>query len=235
MFEAMNAPSPVPPPAGGGDQRPYEPSMEEILASIRRIIADDQSLPRPQPSEEPAPAEEPAGSVHQLRAEAGPAVPHPPVAAEPIAGEDRTMVSQGIVAAPQFAGREGPVAAHGGEWHEPALSGRLEAIHQQHTEPAIDAYDDDTAIDFSDSPEEHDRPTAVAASAPLSSAATNSTVSAAFNVLAASRLADNSDELLGMTREMIRPLLRAWLDENLPSMVERMVRDEIERVARGGH
>ena len=53
-------------------------------------------------------------------------------------------------------------------------------------------------------------------------------------MLAASRIADNSDELLGMAREMIRPLLRAWLDENLPTMVERLVRDEIERVARGG-
>ena len=33
---------------------------------------------------------------------------------------------------------------------------------------------------------------------------------------------------------MIRPLLKTWLDENLPSMVERLVRAEIERVARGG-
>ena len=34
----------VKPPAAS-EQRAYEPSMEEILASIRRIIADDQSLP----------------------------------------------------------------------------------------------------------------------------------------------------------------------------------------------
>ena len=32
---------------------------------------------------------------------------------------------------------------------------------------------------------------------------------------------------------MIKPLLKTWLDDNLPSMVERMVRAEIERVARG--
>jgi uncharacterized protein len=36
-----------------------------------------------------------------------------------------------------------------------------------------------------------------------------------------------------LVREMLRPLLKAWLDENLPGMVERLVRSEIERVARG--
>jgi uncharacterized protein len=33
--------------------------------------------------------------------------------------------------------------------------------------------------------------------------------------------------------EMLRPMLRAWLDDNLPGMVERLVRDEIERLKRG--
>ena len=33
--------------------------------------------------------------------------------------------------------------------------------------------------------------------------------------------------------ETLRPVLKSWLDENLPSLVERMVQAEIERVARG--
>ena len=37
-----------------------------------------------------------------------------------------------------------------------------------------------------------------------------------------------------MTRECLRPLLKAWLDANLPGLVERLVREEIERVARSG-
>ena len=37
-----------------------------------------------------------------------------------------------------------------------------------------------------------------------------------------------------MAREMLRPMLKQWLDDNLPVMVERLVRSEIERVARGG-
>ena len=33
-------------------------------------------------------------------------------------------------------------------------------------------------------------------------------------------------------KEMLRPMLKAWLDDNLPSLVERLVRAEIERVTR---
>jgi cell pole-organizing protein PopZ len=32
---------------------------------------------------------------------------------------------------------------------------------------------------------------------------------------------------------MLRPMLSDWLDDNLPKLVERLVREEIERVARG--
>ena len=37
--------------------------------------------------------------------------------------------------------------------------------------------------------------------------------------------------LEGLTRELLRPMLAEWLDRNLPSMVERMVKDEIARIA----
>lgn len=36
-----------------------------------------------------------------------------------------------------------------------------------------------------------------------------------------------------MAGEMLRPMLQEWLDDNLPTLVERLVREEIERVARG--
>jgi cell pole-organizing protein PopZ len=32
---------------------------------------------------------------------------------------------------------------------------------------------------------------------------------------------------------MLRPMLKVWLDDNLPGLVERLVRAEIERVSRG--
>lgn len=43
----------------------------------------------------------------------------------------------------------------------------------------------------------------------------------------------NGQSLTELTQDMLKPMLQEWLDENLPSMVERMVRGEIERIARG--
>ncbi|MEM0900814.1 MAG: DUF2497 domain-containing protein, partial [Pseudomonadota bacterium] len=40
-------------------------------------------------------------------------------------------------------------------------------------------------------------------------------------------------DLKETTEELLKPMLAEWLDENLPSMVERLVRQEIERIARG--
>jgi cell pole-organizing protein PopZ len=45
-------------------------------------------------------------------------------------------------------------------------------------------------------------------------------------------LGDRSIE--DMARDMLRQMLKQWLDENLPALVERLVREEIERVARNG-
>ena len=36
--------------------------------------------------------------------------------------------------------------------------------------------------------------------------------------------------LEGLTRELVRPMLKEWLDQHLPMMVERLVREEIERL-----
>jgi cell pole-organizing protein PopZ len=37
----------------------------------------------------------------------------------------------------------------------------------------------------------------------------------------------------GMMRDLLRPMLKDWLDENLPALVERMVEKEIARISRG--
>jgi len=58
-------------------------------------------------------------------------------------------------------------------------------------------------------------------------------VSESFHALSTS-LAFQSEELEAMTREILRPMVKTWLDEHLPSLVERLVRAEIQRVARGG-
>lgn len=67
----------------------------------------------------------------------------------------------------------------------------------------------------------------------LISSNTSAAVDSAFNSLAHTVLVQNARTLEDLVREMLRPMLKAWLDDNLPSMVERIVRAEIERVSRG--
>ena len=59
-------------------------------------------------------------------------------------------------------------------------------------------------------------------------------VGSAFNVLASTILSQNARTLEDLVEDMMRPMLKEWLDDNLPTIVERLVRAEIERVARGG-
>ena len=68
---------------------------------------------------------------------------------------------------------------------------------------------------------------------PLLSSATSAAVDSAFNALAHTVLVQNARTLEDLVREMLRPMLKTWLDDNLPGLVERLVRAEIERVARG--
>jgi uncharacterized protein len=135
-----------------------EPSMEEILASIRRIIAEDD-------------AAKPAAVA-----------PPPPVklALKPAVPEHTAMSQDDIDAMLSSIDQPAPVP--------PPL-----------TEPEPDV----PAVD------------------------------AAFNALGQTVLVQNARTLEDLVKEMLRPMLKSWLDDNLPNLVERMVRAEIERVSRG--
>jgi cell pole-organizing protein PopZ len=69
--------------------------------------------------------------------------------------------------------------------------------------------------------------------APMLSPAAAAAVDSAFNTLARTVMVQNSRTLDDLVKEMLRPMLQQWLDNNLPTLVERLVRQEIERVARG--
>ncbi|MBI3274804.1 MAG: DUF2497 domain-containing protein, partial [Methylocystis sp.] len=69
--------------------------------------------------------------------------------------------------------------------------------------------------------------------ASLVSADAAASVASHFEALAASMALSESDLIARYAQDMLRPLLKQWLDDNLPVLVERLVRAEIERVARG--
>jgi uncharacterized protein len=66
--------------------------------------------------------------------------------------------------------------------------------------------------------------------AQLISREANNAVQAAFNALQRT-IVHNSQTLDDLVNEMLRPILKVWLDDNLPGMVERLVRTEIERIS----
>ncbi len=70
---------------------------------------------------------------------------------------------------------------------------------------------------------------------PLLSASANMAIASSFERLVLSMFEERKEEMDMMMSEIMRPLLRNWLEDNLPSVVERLVRQEIERVSRGVH
>ena len=226
--------------SAAADQRAYEPSMEEILASIRRIIADDQSLPnrayvRDGEATLRAALDNPEGApmIETATSESGEFVAPAPDVTAVIEHQLREAVAApsilrfgtsgpGHIAVPQYPMPDSPIAQNNERPHVEADA--LASQHIADDQPNQSAYEGDDAM-----PEP-----ASDAKASLFSTATDQTVAAAFNALAATRLVENDDALKDMVRTMIRPMLKGWLDDNLPNMVERLVRAEIERVARGG-
>lgn len=186
--------------------KPNEPSMEEILASIRRIISDDEVKPA-EAGVEPAPvAEEPAvvdidEDVLDLGAEAALVLPPEPEAeAKSVDGDVDFLDSPAPEPEPVQVAPEPP------------------------PEPVA-------APVFATAPPP---PSAPFDMAQLLSDQTSSAVTSAFGQLAHTVLSNNARTLEDLVKDMLKPMLKGWLDDNLPTMVERLVRAEIERVARGG-
>jgi uncharacterized protein len=182
-----------------------EPSMEEILASIRRIIADDQDVPRSAVSSPSATPAAPATDDDVLDlAELSQSSPGP--ARLELEHEDVS-----------FRDSDGQIDFDSISLDEPELDDFPEANTVPAPPPVSSA-----------------RPSTPPANDTLLSSAANATVSSAFGLLGATVLSNNARTLEDLVKELLRPMLKSWLDENLPPMVERLVRAEIERVSRGG-
>lgn len=161
--------------SGGQDQ----PSMEEILASIRRIISDDEAVEEERPAASPV-EESPGEEVLELTERVSP--PDPPPADQPVSkpAEDSSALSH----APESV--EPPAKAEG------LLSSTAAA-------------------------------TAVAALAQATRPSAEASTSGSSDA--------ESQTLDALVRQALTPLLKAWLDQNLPQLVERIVREEVRRLA----
>jgi cell pole-organizing protein PopZ len=178
-----------------------EPSMEEILASIRKIIADDSLGMK---KDEPAPKKVPP------KKEPEPPAPEPVVEEEP---EVLDLAKVGTVASsPQIVMVE-PEA-------EPVLETmsevRMEAATQMNAAS-------NASIQSVSALEER-----------ILSDNTGVLVGQAFQTLARhTAMPAIGRSIEDVVAEILRPMLRDWMDHHLHGIVEKLVRAEIERVARG--
>jgi cell pole-organizing protein PopZ len=209
--------------------------MEEILASIRRIIADDEGKARapepPKPAAAPAPPPRPAAPPPEPAAAAPPPVQASP--SRPASQEELDAMLSGIdMAKSETAPDEGVADVLD-------LTESMAAPAPQ--PPVFRTIEGQSDVFFAEESQEPPppsfqepppRPAPVESS--LLSAATSHAVDAAFSTLAHTVLTQNARTLEDLVKDMMRPMLKAWLDDNLPGMVERVVRAEIERVSRGG-
>ena len=253
-----------------------EPSMEEILASIRRIIADDEAKPPeakvsvadkpPSPAAQAKP-EKPAGAAPAAKAPVMNDIPPSAIpAAQAAAAKTSAAPAKAAPAAPPPA-----AAPNGQDDIDALLAGLDEATSEAEIRPPlpdgevfeltdamalpdpappppppqapfhrIEPDDDLEFIDTAAARATHRQPAFEPPpfeSAPppqqILSRSTVSAVESAFNSLANTVLSNNARTLEDLVKEMLRPMLKSWLDDNLPGLVERIVKAEIERVSRG--
>jgi uncharacterized protein len=217
-----------------------EPSMEEILASIRRIIADDDATKSPQPAAAPEPP-----VVQALPAPApAPVMPPRNPAARPTMVDTSAFDSEPPPPAPPP--EPAPVLPINGEESGSDILELTESmaaavpapseLSPEVSEPPAPQFrtiDGSSDIGFDEAAEKQSSRAIRDPQPQLLSRETNAAVDSAFNTLAQTVLVQNARTLEDLVREMLRPMLKSWLDENLPGMVERLVRAEIERVSRG--
>jgi cell pole-organizing protein PopZ len=208
------------------ERRAQEPSMEEILASIRRIIADDDKLPPARKLGERRRHEEDAEVAHP-----GPALQPPEDWSHEPPAPSNDMHPVHVADEDEDEEIAAQLESEGGEDdpHAEQLVDAFESAHRDaYRREAPDHLDADAyALDAHAFAAQGD-------GAPLISPNASASVGAHFQALAASMIINDSGILQEYAKEMLRPMLKQWLDDNLPVMVERLVRVEIERVARGG-
>jgi hypothetical protein len=257
--------------------------MEEILASIRRIIADDEAKPPAGDNRPPAGEAKPSAAEAKSPAAekpASPAAPPKPAAPPPkpaIADIPPSKLPAASAAAEKKAAPPPPApppaaASNNQDDIDALLNGLDEATTEDEIRPPqpdgevfeltdemavpdvtpppprsfhkIEPEDD---VEFAESaasrainrapayaPPAFDPPPAPAGPAgQILSQTTVSAVESAFNTLAHTVLSNNARTLEDLVKEMLRPMLKSWLDDNLPGLVERIVKAEIERVSRG--
>jgi uncharacterized protein len=212
-----------------------EPTMEEILASIRRIIEDGNEaaaeIAAAAPEVSAAPAElaefqqefgreaiaeslQHAGAMTALGHKIGAKNAAPLIEAEFHRAGQTDSPAESADKMPKFNSEE-TIS------HEEEKMAAVELHAEDRFEPAP------APAPLAETPFERQL-------RPILSDMAGRQVSAAFSDLTSAIEKERQQSLAEIAEDMIRPMLQEWLDNNLPTMVERLVRQEIERVSMSG-
>jgi cell pole-organizing protein PopZ len=237
------APEPTRPDQGG------DPSMEDILASIRRILNEEEPrlAPTPDvleltpamradpPADVPAPpAPEPvAQPMLPLRRDIPPepemAVAPPPP--EPVPEPAPAVVPPPVVVTPAFVHLPEPTPEAPTVIFTPVITPAPVATAAPDEEPPVMAPPAPVPAPPRTETKAPEPPVSLVA--PAAAAAAAASMGELVRRLAGSQsvpVRSGGPTIEDIVREEIRGLLKAWLDENLPRVVERLVQAEIERV-----
>ena len=237
------------------EQAQNEPTMEEILSSIRKIIADDDA-----PAAQVSAAAEPEVPVDDLgmfddedllSADAAPIESEEDVlAAISQSMEDATseLEADAVEAAVEEEVFDLAIEEDSFEaFEEDAFEGVEDfADVEAAADPVEDTFEpvEEIALEPATEPEPQPQPEPVieeekpmaATAAPLTDTATVTAAAGALSKLLSNvefgEDAGGATTIEGLVREMMRPMLKEWLDENLPGIVEKQVEAYVQRIAR---
>lgn len=241
---------------------PKEPSMDEILSSIRQIIADDDAAGAPRrPTVQSAPAPMQAAPARPLSEQDDRDLSDMLDEVEPLALSPSQIVEEdedegGFSFDSLLADTEKEEAAPEPDSPPKLVEPEDIAFDPDEDLPSfdpvgkIDPVEEAIAPEPEPHPEPAPRPEMKAdpqpAAAPLPDPtltsdmanellepATKAAVRSSIGKLNALGIGNPGLTIESMMRDMLRPMLKEWLDENLPSVVERMVEKEISRISRG--
>ena len=179
-----------------------DPSMDDILASIRKIISDDEARAQ-------------VNSQQAARQSRRPSAAPPPEAQTRVAGRDDVLMLTDLIEDSQPGVDDPPIPlpridpAHAAEMPQPSVEPRAESSL---VGPAVVGATTSAFARLNQAVQDSVPPPAAHDPGPA--------------------MSGNGKTVEDLVKEMLRPMLKEWLDRNLPPMVERYVEREIVRLTR---
>lgn len=203
-----------------------EPSIEDILESIRQIISDDDAAPKPVDSDLTLRGEEASLPSSGPTLDLAPAAEPPPSPSS--LSLSPTPAAPEMAVALDLTPKQETFAASDLDLGVLDLADAMVAPPKKVAPPETSA----PAMGQSMTKNETLTPSVPLLSEQAASAATESFAKLMSGSVPIERAADGRITLEDITRELLKPMIKSWLDQNLPGITEKIVQREVEKLSR---